>query len=262
MRALAITVVPAIHARPYSRLARIYDAAIGRASFQRTRMGFERIVCDFGLRFRSAADLGCGTGLFACYLARRWGVPVLAIDRSVAMLRIAACNCRSPRVRLLRQDIRRLRLPWRVDLATANFDTLNHLPTMCDLTIALRRIANNLKPGGWLIIDVVTPCRPLGNRLRRRLETASRRVSQLIRWNPARRRLTIAVVIRGAASPCTTLEVHRERVFDPQEVHRAVSAAGLVVRAVYDALTMCPARTCPTRIVVVAEKPARTRYAE
>ena len=75
MRTVAMTILPALRARPYSRLASAYDAAIGAPSFCRTRQAFERIVAGYGVDFRSAADLGCGTGLFACYLARRWAVP-------------------------------------------------------------------------------------------------------------------------------------------------------------------------------------------
>src|SRR5436309_13152788 len=108
-------------ARPYSRFASFYDATIGRPAFRHTRIIFERLVRHHRLKFRSAADLGCGTGLFACYLNRRWGVPVFAVDRSPEMLRVAVGSCPGGGVIFLRQDMRRMRLPVKVDLVTCHF---------------------------------------------------------------------------------------------------------------------------------------------
>src|SRR5690242_3182243 len=113
--------------RPYQLLARHYDEALGRGNFCRTRRVFERIVRKLGISFASAADVGCGTGLFARYLSECWQVPVFAVDRSPEMLRMAQQICPGASVCLLRQDMRRLNLPRPVDLITANFDTVNHL---------------------------------------------------------------------------------------------------------------------------------------
>jgi SAM-dependent methyltransferase len=118
--------------------------------FLSARHAFEEIVRCYGINFRSAADFGCGTGLFACYVSRCWRVPVFAVDLSSAMLREAARNCGHGNVCLLRQDIRSLRLPHLVELVTANFDTLNHLVAAADLRLAFRRILDNLRPGGHL----------------------------------------------------------------------------------------------------------------
>jgi trans-aconitate methyltransferase len=114
-------------ARPYSELAAMYDAISGVAFFVGARKAFEELVRRYGINFRLAADLGCGTGLFARYLNQCWGVPTFAVDRSPAMLAIAMRNCNGCEVGLLQQDIRCLQLPQPVDLVTANFDTLNDL---------------------------------------------------------------------------------------------------------------------------------------
>src|SRR5881409_1413 len=78
---------------PYSRIAPSYDCTIGLPFFLQVRDSFEKLVQRYGIRFRSAADLGCGTGLFACYLNLCWNVPVYAVDNSAAMLRQAQRNC-------------------------------------------------------------------------------------------------------------------------------------------------------------------------
>src|SRR3972149_4048139 len=122
--AMELVTLKPYFARPYSRLARAYDAALGITNYLGTRRAFEYLVRHYGIRFSSAADIGCGTGLFACYLSGCWGVPVFGVDRSAEMLAVAACNCPNPNVLFMRQDIRCLRLPCPVDLITANFDTM------------------------------------------------------------------------------------------------------------------------------------------
>jgi SAM-dependent methyltransferase len=244
--------------RPYRRLAAVYDQTIGWPAFAITRRAFETLASHYGFSFRSAADIGCGTGLFARYLSDCWRVPVWAVDISPDMLRVAEGNCRGANVRLLQQDIRCLRLPEPVDLVTSNFDALNHLTGRGDLATAFRRIAENLRPGGYLYFDLITPCRPLGGGTTyvRRMMARSRRVIQQFRWNPARRIISGIVLIRSAGAIPPVVEVYRERAYSLPEVGRWLLDAGFVIRGVHDALTLEQAGGCPARIIVVAQKAA------
>ncbi|HEY7182752.1 MAG TPA: methyltransferase domain-containing protein [Blastocatellia bacterium] len=246
-------------ARPYSRLANAYDETIGLPAFRRIRLGFEALARRYGLRFRSAADIGCGTGLFARYLNRRWGAQVWAVDISPDMLRVAEVNCRDADVRLLRQDIRRLRLPEQVDLVTSNFDALNHLTGEGDLRVAFQRVAENLRPGGHLYFDLVTPCQPpgVGMAYVRRMKAANKQVIQRIRWDMARRTISVFALISSIGAPRPALEVHRERAYSFAEVGRWLLDAGFVIRGAHDALTLKPASGCPARIIVIAQKVGR-----
>jgi SAM-dependent methyltransferase len=229
---------------------------LGLKSLEHTRRAFERLVRELGIRFSSAADVGCGTGLFARHLSRAWRVPVIAVDRSPAMLRIAGRNCCDTGVSLLQQDLRSLRLPNPVDLITANFDTVNHLITREDLGQALRCIADNLQPGGHFIFDFLTHCQPLTSArpYLRRLRGARGEVQQWIRWDPARRSLSIRIVSLMPALAPPAVEEHRERAFTPEEMGQALIGAGLIVRGVYNAVTLRPAATCAPRLIVVAQK--------
>lgn len=243
-------------ARPYSQFVEAYDGMVGVEFFRRVRRAFEALAGRYDIRFCSAADLGCGTGLFAGYLNRCWGVPVYAVDRSPEMLR-AARRRSGPGVCFLQQDIRQLCLPERVDLVTANFDTLNHLVTPCDLNQAFRRVADNLRPGGHFYFDLITPCRPLGGlrAFRRTLCTARRSLEQRIRWDPARRLIRIEVR-HWRSGACPAIERHAERAYEPRDVGRGLFEAGFVIRGVHDEATLRPARFCPARMIVVARKTA------
>jgi SAM-dependent methyltransferase len=245
--------------RPYSRLAKAYDETIGLPAFHHIRWAFETLARRYGLRFRSAADIGCGTGLFARYLSDCWRAPVWAVDLSPEMLRVAEGNCLGANVRLLWQDIRCLRLPEPVDLVTSNFDALNHLTGEGDLRVAFQRIAENLRPGGHLYFDLVTSCQPLGGGMiyARRMKARSRHVIQRIRWDTARNMISVFVVMRSMDSPRPTLEIYRERAYSSAEVGRWLMDAGFIIRGVHDALTLKPASGCPARIIVVAQKIAK-----
>ncbi len=69
LEAQARIAMPRLTRAPYSELAPFYDAALGRESFADARRAFELLASGHRIRFRSAADIGCGTGLFACYLS-------------------------------------------------------------------------------------------------------------------------------------------------------------------------------------------------
>jgi SAM-dependent methyltransferase len=246
-------------ARPYSQLAKAYDETIGLPAFRHIRWAFETLARRYDIRFCAAADIGCGTGLFARYLSDCGGAPVWAVDISPEMLRVAESNCLGANVKLLRQDIRCLRLPEPVDLVTSNFDALNHLTGEGDLRHAFQRIAGNLRPGGHLYFDLVTPCRPLGGGMTyaRRMNARSRQVIQRIRWDTARKMISVFVVMRSIDSPRPTLEIYRERAYSFAEVGRWLLDAGFVIRGVHDAATLLPASGCPARIIVIAQKSLR-----
>jgi SAM-dependent methyltransferase len=222
------------------------------------RRAFEELSHRFAIGFRSAADLGCGTGLFACYLARRYCVPVIAVDRSREMLAIAQRNCRDCRIGYLLQDIRHLRLPGPVDLMTATFDTLNHLLSARDLYQVLLRVHQNLRPGGHFVFDLLTDRQKLGRRAVVIAPAASLvRVKQSIQWDPLTRLLSTRVAIRETGSVAVRRELHLERGYDPVQVARWLERAGFELRALLDAPTLSHAQADSSRVIFIARKKQR-----
>jgi SAM-dependent methyltransferase len=241
---------------PYSELAPFYDASLGCESFADARRAFEVLARHHRVRFRTAADIGCGTGLFACYLSRCWGARVFGVDRSRSMLDVARGNCRGERVCFLEQDIRCLRLPEPVDLVTANFDVVNHLVRRSDLEQTLRAVAAALRPGGHYVFDAITHCAPLGGPrvFHKQTRLPRRRIVQTIRWDPERRLLRGAVLHFLAERPAPIVETYLERGYAPGEIGEALRGARLVTRGVHDAVTLDPASRCAPRLRIVAQK--------
>jgi hypothetical protein len=135
---------------------------------------------------------------------------------------------------------------------------VNHLITRRDLTLAFRRIAENLRPGGHFIFDVITRAQPALRPIAfvRRLRARGRALFQRIRWDPTRGVLAIAIVHCWPRPAPPSVEVHVERAYTPDEVGRALLDSGFVIRGVVDAVTLRAPRTCPPRLLVVARKGA------
>lgn len=241
----------------YTAIAPHYDRALGRHYVDALRRAFDVLVPRYGLRFRDVLDLGCGTGLFACHLAERYRASVLGIDNAPAMLAIARRQCNSCRVGFVQQDLRSLALPYRFDLVTANFDTLNHLRDPADLRRLLHTVARLLRPNGHLVFDLLTPAAAhcMGARRERHLSLARGLVWQRLQIGPGAREIvtTVRLLSRSGTRPAPA-ERHVERLYRVAEVARWLAEAGFVLRDLLDAQTLAPALDEPARALFLAQR--------
>jgi len=152
----------------YGRIAETYSAALTVLGFRR---GVERFLDRLGLRFPAGArilDAGCGTGLLAFWLLRRFpDARVLAFDVDPGMLAIARRTAarfkRDGRLELALGDLRRADRVTRIadgrpiGLAPGSFDgifvgaALEHVP----LQETVRRLGALLRPAGLLLVLAV-----------------------------------------------------------------------------------------------------------
>lgn len=141
---------------PYTLLAEHYDDIFVFANPWR-ECARDRILGRILNRASSCCDLACGTGSTAVELAKR-GLRVYAVDLSPTMCQKTRAKAarESVDVTVIEADMRRFRLPERVDVITCEFDALNHVPRKSDLGLVARRAARALKPGGHLYFDVNT----------------------------------------------------------------------------------------------------------
>lgn len=110
-------------------------------------------LCDFADRLRGAgtvADLGCGPGHVAAFLADR-GLDVVGIDLSPGM--IAQARALHPALRFRVGDLTRLDLPDGALAGAVAFYSLIHVPRS-ELAAALREVRRALTPGGLLLAAV------------------------------------------------------------------------------------------------------------
>jgi SAM-dependent methyltransferase len=108
---------------------------------------------EFGAR--SVLDIGCGTGTFACLLARR-GLTVTGVDPAEASLEIVRSKPGADRVRWVHGDATDLP-PLRVDLVTMTANVTQVFVTDAEWAATLRAARAALRPGGRLVFETRDP---------------------------------------------------------------------------------------------------------
>jgi SAM-dependent methyltransferase len=139
---------------PYRDFAAYYDDLMAGRYVRQWWTVFRRLAAARHWRFNTVADLAGGTGEAARRFARL-GARVYVVDRARDML--ARAQQRVPAAHGLCQDLRRLRLPEKVDLAVSVFGGLNYLRSLAEVSSVFRRVRANLKDGGLICVDAVTP---------------------------------------------------------------------------------------------------------
>ncbi len=141
------------------------DAALYDYEYRRRRVDvtFYRAIAKRRLAGPSRIlELGAGSGRVSIPLARD-GHHVTAIDQSAAMLGKLRARADSlgaatrARIEPVAADLRTFRVPGKFPLIIAAFNVLEHLYTRVELAACLRRVVEQLEPGGAFVFDVQLP---------------------------------------------------------------------------------------------------------
>ena len=232
-------------AKPYQGFARFYDRVMGDAAAPLIERNFELSRRRYGIRFESAADVGCGTGRLLSRLSKHSAV-LYGVDRSAEMLAEARRRTRNNDIRFLRQDLREFLLPQRVDLITCTFDTLNYLTTPSGLKRALGRIRDNLRDGGHFIFDVITGAGERNRRriIRQRFRLSNAHANWLITMDGPRNvsRVEMLWSYRGGDGQIRqSRELHLQRWYSLTWLCGLLQRSGLSVRGIHNATSYQPA---------------------
>ena len=101
-------------------------------------------------------DLGCGTGVLACYLAAR-NLNVTGVDPAEAMLRVARSRVDGDKVRWIKSDGQSLRLPQRFNFICMTGHAFQALLTNDDAVALLRTAAHHLNAEGRFVFETRNP---------------------------------------------------------------------------------------------------------
>jgi SAM-dependent methyltransferase len=139
----------------YSVYAQYYD--LDHGGLDADLMMIEQLAALCG---SPILELACGTGRALLPLARQ-GYQVTGVDISPGMLEIARHKIEveglTDQVMLVEQDMRRLDLDGRFNLAFVALNSFMHLLTVNDQVESLVRIRHHLNPGGRLLLDLFNP---------------------------------------------------------------------------------------------------------
>jgi len=186
-----------------------------------------------GIPTTSLLDVACGTGSLGLMMSKRgwsfWGV-----DASELMVEKARRKFRSARrvATILRQDMRSIRLPVPVGLATSMFDSVNHVLSRRDLLRVFRGVAGALDAGGYFVFDVNNEL--CFRRLWRRTQAVQHRDFTLVMQNhyDRARRIAYSLVtlfLRGGSRYERLAEIVQERWYTKPELRGALREAGFEV---------------------------------
>ncbi|MBM3840507.1 MAG: class I SAM-dependent methyltransferase [Verrucomicrobia bacterium] len=188
-----------------------------------------RILKRAGIRRGTLVDLGCGSGLWA-KAAERAGFDVIGVDCSPDMIRLAKRV--APRARYRCASLHEFELPP-CDAITILGEGLNYLDgeQIPKVEKLFKRAAQTLRPDGFFIFDVMIREGPAMNYRGWRagkdwaalFEAAENRRKHVLT-----RRITAFRKIGSAYR--RSEETHVVRLFDHEEVTRALRASGFSVR--------------------------------
>lgn len=134
------------------RLARVYDPL----DPDRSDLDVYVALVDH-LAARSVLDIGCGTGTFACMLARR-GIEVTGVDPAAAMLEVARSKPGADAVQWVHGDATTLPA-LQVDAAFMTANVAQVFLTDDEWAATLTAARQALRPGGWLVFETRVPAR-------------------------------------------------------------------------------------------------------
>lgn len=145
--------------KPYRAIPEFYDPEYQDHDWLRDDVPF--LLRQIGARPRRVLELCCGSGRAALPLAQA-GHRVVGVDYDARMLRRARekrdlCGLPESRLRLLEQDVLRLRVPGRFDWICILFNTLLNFPGLEQLDALLAGVRRRLAPGGRFWIDIFNP---------------------------------------------------------------------------------------------------------
>ncbi len=138
----------------YDSLSRIYDLLTEDFDYRLWADKYLDVLKSKAQNINEICDAGCGTGSVLTELAKR-GYDVIGIDISDGMLRQAQAKAMAAGFvpKLLKQDLRELKLAHRVDAVICACDGVNYLRTEKGVAAFFARAFDSIKPGGAFAFD-------------------------------------------------------------------------------------------------------------
>ena len=109
----------------------------------------------FSIKATPMLDVTCGTGNSIIPFAGRKKKPLLGVDNSFEMLKVA--KEKNPALALVQANAMKLPFLNHFNLVLSMFDSLNYILELEDLIEAFSSVKDALKPGGHFLFDLNTP---------------------------------------------------------------------------------------------------------
>lgn len=243
----------------YNNFAYFYDKLMKDVDYPKWADYIEKLFNKFKVKPSLVLDLGCGTGSMCIEMAER-GYDMIGTDISEDMLSCARDKLaeKGLNVLLLNQDMASFELYGTVDAIISLVDSVNYVTDKRDLNRMFKLVNNYLNPGGLFIFDINSNYKfenVLADNVFYNVEddicyiwqNSFDRKTRICEFD-----LTFFVQQKDLYQRFD--EIHHERAYTSEEIHRAIEASGLEFCAEYRAFSMkAPTGNCE-RIFFVCRK--------
>ena len=255
----------------YTSFAAVYDTFMYNVPYEEWGRYLHRLLREYSIDSGMVLDLGCGTGTMTEYLAER-GYDMIGVDYSEDMLEIALeKKLRSGHdILYLCQDMREFELYGTVRAIVSICDSVNYITEPSELQQVFYWVNNYLDPDGIFIFDFNTEYKYreiLGD-----CTIAESREDCSFIWDnyyyeeEKINEYELSLFVRdeelsenGQEIYHRYQETHYQRGYTLEEMKALLEAAGMQVRAAYDAFTKDQPSEKSERIYVIASKGQQER---
>lgn len=245
----------------YTGFAYVYDEYMDNIPYEEWTGYLIELLKENGIKEGlQIADLGCGTGTVTQILDNA-GYECIGIDNAPDMLTIASEKMYESGQQIIYsfQDMRDFEFPYEMDAMISICDSMNYITCTDDLKNVFECVNNNLKSGGVFIFDLKT-IHFFRDILADNTYAENRDESAFV-WDNIyhednrNNEYDLAVFIQNEEGTFDRYEEsHFQHGFTCEEVEQAALAAGLKVRAVYDAFTHNKPTMDSERMYYIIEK--------
>lgn len=249
----------------YTVLAPLYDRIMQDVDYESWAEYIDDLIQIHAPSTEAILELACGTGSIAILLDEFGYYRITATDVSKEMIEVASSKAAAKRsdVEFRAMDMLEIDLDHRFDLVLMVFDSINYLHTKNRLMKLFSGIERILKPGGFFIFDFATPRNSrkaihfLNNEQGR---LGNYRYHQTSLYDGKEKMHTNEFRIEELTGDGKTIlnisrEVHRQRVFDLQEMTGILGESRLSLTAAYDDFSFRPADRKSLRITMITRCP-------
>ena len=225
-------------ARPYARLATIYDFVMRHVDYNAWADYVEAVFARHAVNPVRVLDLACGTGTLALEMSRR-GYDTSGADESEDMLDVARRKARNAGQALdfHTADLRCLLGLPSFDSVLCLYDSMNYMMCDEDMALALRQVRPIIEPAGVFIFDVCTEANSIRH-FRDITERESEKDFAYVRHSSYRLGVqTNDFTISFRDSGETIREIHRQRIYPVQTVLDVIGRSEFELLGAYDGFT-------------------------
>lgn len=241
----------------YGKFAQIYDRLMADFDYVKWMNYIEAIFERYGLSPKKILEMACGSGNLTEQLCKK-RYQVMAFDLSEEMLMKAQEKIgRRPNVKLMHQNMTSFKYNQKFEVALSICDSINYLTGEGEFKKTVANVFNHLEDNGLFIFDI----------------NSAYKLTQIIGentfvveesdvfyvWeneiNQGVVSFDINFFVKNNAGTYDRFEeIHRERIYEIDEIVQTLLAAGFKKVEVYDAFSFDEAKPSSERLNIVAQK--------